>query len=63
MSSVRSVLTNNITGFSVRSARRLNTTLVIFGRVLKLDGGQSYDRSSEYTAVAAGATNNRVLLY
>jgi hypothetical protein len=25
---------------------------------LKLDGGQAYDRSSDYTAVVAGATNN-----
>jgi hypothetical protein len=25
----------------------------------KLGGGQSYDRSSEQTAVVAGATNNR----
>jgi hypothetical protein len=26
---------------------------------LKLGGGQAYDRSSDYTAIVAGATNNR----
>jgi hypothetical protein len=28
-------------------------------RRLKLGGGQAYDRSSDYTAVVAGATNDR----